>query len=883
MTTPAPRAAREQPPGRVLVPDLLCDPSRRAEPLCSSRRVPADPARRTGRPWGTAFAAYRGGAGARRARDGHGGPGMFTAAAESFLRQAREIQQEELRRFAARVSALLQGPEPGPEAVDGLQRLHLTVAATKYPRKLDGEFVELLQTVLCSPKSPEQIQVLCAAILREMSPCNDLILSCDEIQDTKLLSLVSSVLLAQGNKGEVAAVGQRVVKALERRLPEGQSARFLLPVLANVLRLSPGSLTEEQIDVVSKKLADWLRYASIQQGMAQPSGGFFSSPRTKQPAPITEVDGAVATDFFTVLSVAQHYTQDQWLNVQTFSMLRNWLLCYGGKELNTLNPGARAGVDGSETPPVCAAGRAGRPLPPRERLRDKAFEYCQRLIEQSSRRPLKKDDGDLQKACLIEAVTIMDIICKQDSFYVCRAVSCLKVLHSRICGDGTYARALLPIAQFFLNHSKLAAVDSDAIYKHLFTDIPAQLFHNPSLAFEFVQFCKDNTQLFTDSSSIFRQSFPNLFKFLAWNSPPLISEFVDLLPFLLDPDTTIEIFHLLLDLPCLTAALDIQLRAAALPASEKAGADPAGKPATCLEAFRHPLYKSLFQYLLRTKAAPEDAPESLVPLRQLLGSLAGSPRVVQCAETVPVLLELFFRVVAEFADGSLINQLVVLLLQRSDQLYEIPAFKEDVYRVLGSQLATLCGLRPALLVELSTEILEFSGAVSNIQSKEAIFTHLAWAVGEFLSVSHDKRCTVEQITRFFEPLEAVLFEITQLRPQASTPSCAPRAISVLMATLTKLAARSQDLIPRVSMFLSKMRTFVQSPAVTSVYSDEDLEEILIRATELMNLLKMPSVAQFVLTPPVASTQFQREVNDSLPLALRMVTQLLEPAPGSMPV
>ncbi|NWT62494.1 AP5Z1 protein, partial [Erythrocercus mccallii] len=603
---------------------------------------------------------------------------MFTAAAESFLRQAREIQEEELRRFAARVSALLQGPEAGPEAVDGLQRLHLTVAATKYPRKLDGKFVELLQAVLCSSKSPEQIQVLCAAILREMSPCNDLILSCDEIQDTKLLSLVSSVLLAQVN--DLSTVGQRVVKVLERRLPEGQSARFLLPVLANVISLSPGSLTEEQTNVVSKKLADWLRYASIQQGMAQPSGGFFSSPRTKQPAPITEVDGAVATDFFTVLSVAQHYTQDQWLNVQTFSMLRNWLLCYGGKELNSLNPGDKAGMDRTVTSLVCTPATAGQLLPPRERLRDKAFEYCQRLVEQSTRRPLKKDDGDLQKACLIEAVTIMDIICKQDSSYVCRAASFLRILHSRICGDATYARALLPIAQFFLNHSNLAAVDSDAIYKHLFTDIPAQLFHNPSLAFEFVQFCKDNSQLFTDSSSIFRQSFPNLFKFLAWNSPPLISEFVDLLPFLLDPGTTIELFHLLLDLPCLTAALDIQLRAAALPASEKAGGDPPGKPATCLEAFRHPLYKSMFQYLLRTQSAPQDAPESLVPLRLLLGSLAGSPRVVQCAETVPVLLELFFRVVAEFADGSLINQLVVLLLQRSDQLYEIPAFKEDVYR-----------------------------------------------------------------------------------------------------------------------------------------------------------------------------------------------------------
>ncbi|KFV61430.1 AP-5 complex subunit zeta-1, partial [Dryobates pubescens] len=805
------------------------------------------------------------------------------AGAPTAASPGREIQEEELRRFASRVASLLQGPELGPEAVDCLQRLHLTVAATKYPRRLDGKFVELLQTVLCSSKCPEQVQVLCAAILREMSPCNDLILSCDQIQDTKLLSLVSSILLAQGNKkGEVAAVGQRIVKVLERRLPEGQSARYILPVLSNVISLSPESLTEEQVNVVSKKMADWLRYASTQQGVAQPSGGFFSSPRTKQPGPVTEVDGAIATDFFTVLSVGQYHTQDQWLNVQAFSMLRSWLLCCGDKGLKTPKSDDRSGMDKSVMSTVSTLPTSSRLLPPKERLREKAFEYCQRLVEQSHRRPLKKDDADLQKACLIEAVTIMDIICKQDSSYVHRAASFLKVLHGRICGDATYARALLPIAQFFLNHSKVAAVDSDAIYRHLLTDIPAQLFHNASLAFEFVQFCKANSQLFTETSSVFRQSFPNLFKFLAWNSPPLISEFVDFLPSLLDAGTAIEIFHLLLDLPCLTAALDVQLRSAALPTSEKAASDPAVPPSTCLEAFRHPLYRSMFQHLLRAKSTSEDAPERLIPLRQLLGSLASSPRVVQCAETVPVLLELFFKVVAEFADGPLINQLVVLLLQRSDQLCEIPAFKDDVYRVLSSQLVVLCKLHPALIVELSTEILEFSGAVSNIQNKEAIFTHVVWAVGEYLSVCYDRRCTVEQVLRFFEALEAVLFEVTQLRPLPTTPGYPPRAISVLMATLTKLAARSQDLIPRVSMFLSKMRTFVQSPAVTSVYQEEDLEEILIRATELLNLLKMPSVAQVVFTPPVASTRFQREVNDSLPCALRMVTRLLEPTPGFMP-
>ncbi|XP_035404771.1 AP-5 complex subunit zeta-1 isoform X1 [Cygnus atratus] len=828
---------------------------------------------------------------------------MFSAAAESFLRQAREAQPEELQRFAARVAAQLQGPEPGPEAAACLQRLHLVVAASKYPRRLDGEIVGLLQKVLCSSKCPEQIQLLCAAILREMSPCNDLSLSCDNIQDTKLLSLVSSVLLAQGDKkAEVAAVGQRIVKVLEGRLPEGQSSRYLLPVLSNVISLSPEALTEEQTNVVSKKMADWLRYASIQQGVAQPSGGFFSNPRTRQPGPVTEVDGAIATDFFTVLSLGQYYTEDQWLNMQAFSMLRKWLLCYGGKGSNAPNSGNRSEMDESVMSMVSTTSTSSHLLPPKKRLREKAFEYCQRLIEQSNRQALKKADGDLQKACLIEAVTIMDIICKQDSSYVYRAAAFLKVLHSRISGDATYARALLPIAQFFLNHEPLlagllgelcsgmccilpgemAAVDSDAIYKHLFTDIPAQLFHNASLAFEFVLFCKENSQLFAETSSIFRQSFPNLFKFLAWNSPPLISEFVDLLPFLLDAGTAVEIFHLLLDLPCLTAALDVQMRSTS--ASEKASCDPAVKPATCLEAFRHPLYKSTFQYLLRIESAPEDPPERLIPLRQLLGSLASSPRVVQCADTVPVLLELFFSVVAEFADGPLINQLVVLLLQRSDQLYEIPAFKDDVHRVLSSQLVMLCRLHPALIVELSKELLEFSGTVSNIQNKEAVFTHMVWAIGEYMSVSYDKRCTVEQINRFFETLEAVLFEVTQVRPLASIPSYAPRAITVLMTALTKLAARSQDLIPRVSLFLSKMRTFLQSPAVTSVYCEEDREEILTRATELMNLLKMPSVAQFVFTPSVdaARSRFQKEVNDTLPSALRIVTRLLEPAPGFVP-
>lgn len=47
----------------------------------------------------------------------------------------------------------------------------------------------------------------------------------------------------------------------------------------------------------------------------------------------------------------------------------------------------------------------------------------------------------------------MDIICGEDPSYVYRAFPCIKALYGRLNGDLAYSRALIPIAQFYLNHS----------------------------------------------------------------------------------------------------------------------------------------------------------------------------------------------------------------------------------------------------------------------------------------------------------------------------------------------------------------------------------------------------------------------------------------------
>uniref|UniRef100_A0A672I8T8 Adaptor related protein complex 5 subunit zeta 1 n=1 Tax=Salarias fasciatus TaxID=181472 RepID=A0A672I8T8_SALFA len=715
---------------------------------------------------------------------------MYSHASESFIKQAREIPEPELQKFYSKLLKLLQGKDFGHETLDSLQRLYLILSVNKLPPELQKKLLSLLSSPV------EQLQVLSSAVLRETLPLS----------------------------GQELSYNQENISQLNN------------PPVGRLCFQTVFRLILDQVTLLSKKLVDWLRYASIVQGGGASSGGFFTGPRSRQPVPIAELDGTVSGDFFTVLCVGQGFTEDQWMNVYSFSMLRHWLLTYHSVSSGNLMSDAddRSEVDGSVVSMVSATSSSSRLLPPKERLREKAFQYCQRLIEQSDRKAHKRTDTELQKACLVEAVCILDCVCVEDASLVYRTFPCIKALFGRLSSDLSFARVLIPIAQFYLNHGEMAAVDCDGVWMLVFGRYPGELFNDPFLAHEFLRFLRLNLDSVQLRVPQYIRSFPNLLKFLAWDSPAVVDDFVDLLPSLVTPGTAVELLHSLLDLPCLTATLVLQLR---------------------------------FFHMLKQNS--QDT------LHELLAEAADWPRVVHCAQVVPVLLHIYFHRVVEMADEKLLAHLILVMLERSSLLLKIPTYIREIHRVFSCHLLRLCKRRPSLVVDQSHELLEFAGATANVYSKEEIFTHVVWVLGEYLSVSCDSRCSVSLITSCFEALEAVLFEITSSAPSPGNICPAPKVITTLMSALAKLASRSHDLIPRVSLFLSKLRTAARSGSVAWCADEEDLVSVVTRGEELWSLLKAPGVAQSVLTPPahINAPQWHRDTNVASPLQLRALTSL----------
>ncbi|CAH1273205.1 AP5Z1 [Branchiostoma lanceolatum] len=771
----------------------------------------------------------------------------------SVIERARSISNEELQEFYRGLQEALKSQSIS-DVIPSLRQLWLSLACTRYRGDVPPDLLLPLWQAVKEPHlGPVMVRVLCAAVLQELSPCQSVCLRGGELSSGPLSSSSLALTLPV-----VAGVGhyhpdQQVLREQLLTWLTG-AGQVDTAAIAHVLGCLWGmdnsdvvTLTQEQVDGVSKQLCTWLTTTSTTQPPNPFSKNIFSS---RQLVAVTEVDETPSHDMFTVLSVGQYYSPDQFLNMQVFSMMRGWLQKHQSKN----GESAAMGL-----------------------LVDKMCEYCLRLLDQCERKAVVQLDAELQQACLSEVILLLDTMCQQNSSMIPRVFPSIKRVYNRIQNNPTSSINIINILQFLLHHSDAVMYDMGPALNHFFTKILDKQCVDQSLAFEATLFCLENMENLCNNTSVLRKFFPCLLKVFAWQPKTLLAEFVDLLPTMVSEETAIEVLHCLLDLPVITAAMETVMRVEQRASLTLTDLSPEATAQTTPElAYTDPLHRPLFSFILRAEGGLGDTIDRLKVLHDILQDYSTLPRVVICSQAAPVLLRVYLQTVEQEASVDLLARLFPVLLERSSLLYPIKNFQTEVKRVLSEALVWVVQTAPGLLIDNRQEVQELMSSPRNFTGREDVFLHLAWAIGEYMSVTYDRRCTPDIISQYYEVVECLLYElsVSQLGRTETPLQDRARLTAVLMTALAKLATRCQDLMPRVLLCLTKITQ--QLPASGS--QDPGDAVLLARAPVLINLCRMPNVAPLLSSLPAETddnSKLHQDQNSSSCLLLQLTEAVMK--------
>ncbi|XP_031554172.1 AP-5 complex subunit zeta-1-like isoform X2 [Actinia tenebrosa] len=505
-----------------------------------------------------------------------------------------------------------------------------------------------------------------------------------------------------------------------------------------------------------------------------------------------------------------------------------------------------------------------------QELRENACEYCLRVLEQSERRPTKLQDSQIVEAGLLEAILTLDRLCTYEKSLIPKLIEIVRRIYSRVTADmNRWNRVVLAVVQFLLNHGESVVFDPEPACKAVFRTMINAFYFRPSFAFEVVMFCLDNVEKLCSSTSVFTKYFPNLFKILAWSPRTFLREFMQLLPVMMSEDTVVEVFHSILDLPCLSASVCASWAARGRISNNS---DSQASIPASVTAFLDPKHRPLFSFILRPEAGHGDTISRLKALHILLEDMADHPRVVVSSQVAPPLLNLYFSTLLNEAEMDTVSKLIPVILERSVLLYDSQTFQPDIRRILAEKLVLIFQRYPCLVATHKQDLVDFITGFKNLgPEKEEFFINLVWSIGEFASTAYEGGCTVQMIVQYFETLEALTYEVA-MQTAPGKVVFSGKLVSVFMSALAKLASRCQDLTQRAILCCSKVVR--QKPELLS--DPECYDDLVTRAQELIQLLKLPNVAPVILNPDAEwiTGRWHRDKNTSLPLLLQTTKLVL---------
>ncbi|KAK3738718.1 hypothetical protein QZH41_018082, partial [Actinostola sp. cb2023] len=697
----------------------------------------------------------------------------------NVIKKARLIEDGEFQQFCNKLLGVLQGNDRGTECISQLRKFFLLIAATRRKKRIATNVIEGLQIVVSEPQQgSKKLKLLCSAILREMAPTVQLVISSvDPPVDQQSIPILLPLALTQGKE---LGYWSNHVPVMIKWITSGgipvQLQTTALGCLNNCFFSYPEIVSPDDVGLICHQMSHWLRHARTVSAPNPYQRQMFSG-RKKGYQAVTEIDGSMSRFFFTILSIG----------------------------------------------------------------------------------PAKVQDSILVEASLVEAVLILDVLCKCDKSLVPKLIEIVRRVYGQVTSDmSKWKRAVLPVVQFLLNHGESVVFDPEPACKVLFGTMVNAFYLSSSFSFEVVMFCLDNMEKLCTSTSVFTKFFPNLFKVLAWSPRTFLREFLELLPVMMSEDSVVEVFHSILDLPCLSAALCAAWASRGNASAEywnssricagktfsttvhylfivylsgKMGSnDVSSSLPPSITAYLDPKHRPLFSFILRPEAGHGDTISRLKALHSILEDMADHPRVIVSSQITPALVNLYFTTLLEEAEIDTVSKLIPVILERSVLLFASQTYKLDI----RSPKCTMGDVNGVSERSQQYGLWGFSQTLSS-QYGASIFSSV-WSIGEFASMAYEGGCTVQTIVQYFEKTPCLIFQVV----------FSGKLVSVFMTALAKLASRCQDLIQRAIMCCSKVVR--QKP---EMLSDTDCYNNLVtRAQELIQLLKLPNVAPVILCPDV---------------------------------
>eukprot|EP00041_Stephanoeca_diplocostata_P027867 m.777511 g.777511 ORF g.777511 m.777511 type:complete len:811 (+) comp23265_c1_seq6:330-2762(+) len=790
--------------------------------------------------------------------------------ADSEIQHAKMLGEAEYTQIADGVLKALQ-VSSGRRAVGSLgliRKLSVIFAFNrrscarrgKLPRK---NLVDALYGVLVEPQQgPRRLRLACLCALQELAPSSVLKISdFGPPVDREQLPLILTLL--QGDNVHFQDMDKLLPEVLQWLLGYSRMARenaqetaLQLSALCFIGALAqhvPELVRRLRVQELTATLISILREASMIPAEVPPlpkhQAKLFGTSQSKIHS-MNEMDGSKSLrEVFTLLNVSstRWYSSDQIISVHVFAVIRGWL---DAIYLGTADSGAEVLTDTAK---------------------DALVEHCLVTMQQAcakiaEERYVASADRELLKGALLEGIAVLDTLCCIDKTLVSRLLPDFKRLERRcVQSPGSEPLLHLAVLRFFATHGDDVGYDLQPALTAFFGQVLLRHFITPLVTMEALLFCLDHPDLLM--ASIFEKFFPNILKIIAWAPRTYLAEFVELLPCLMHPASCIELFHSLLDLPCLSAALENTSGS-----SHTSGSTAGGRAGTTAVAPH--ITGALMNYILRQEGGLGGTIDRLADLHNLFLPSVDNARVRAAADVAPILLRVFFDTVSADASYDIIQSVTAIMLERILRLYNLPEYAREIGAVLAEYALLFFEKYPELIVDLRKELLDFINNRKNVSDeRENFFIHIVWLLGEYTGSNRDPRCTPAITDEFYEVLELFAYEVdaevgSGLQAMETSHQgfkYKTRLMTVLISALGKLGARCQDLIPRVILCLTKIMKRQHSTAEHSSHA----RRILERASQIASTLQRPSIAATVLSHPWQPTDkvSARHVDPTSALAL----------------